>query len=235
MKQASVREPGSGFRRGRTVSLAQALSPIPSHEFTNRTTEQFGSPLKSLELKSAETFFWPSEKWGRDALLMTIHSSPWGHADMVRFFLRNREQCVAMEEIQIGGESLDAPQYFEEGTGTGGFIMLTGHDGGASSDYPEYHLVWVGGMKASVAKEVPIEDPVMRLQDLMRPGQHSDRFWIQRVNGQLTFSFAIWNEKDPNNFPTGGGITGTMKILVDGQGDPTKLVVDEWHQDAYQP
>src|SRR4051812_48565855 len=83
-QHTSVKEPSSAFRRGRIVSLSQALSPIAWHEFTNRTTEQISAPFESLELKSAETYFWPPEKWGRDALLLTIHSAPWAHADVVR-------------------------------------------------------------------------------------------------------------------------------------------------------
>ncbi len=108
---------------------------------------------------------------------------------------------------------------------------------GASQSHLNYLLVSIDPKHETKLSVVPIERPTETLKSLLGTGQHSesDRTWIHFANGRFWFSFEIWNEGDRGNFPTGGGVAGSMKLVLDADGQPSRLVVADWKQYFDEP
>ncbi|MFM9964014.1 MAG: hypothetical protein ACKV2Q_22655 [Planctomycetaceae bacterium] len=108
------------------------------------------------------------------------------------------------------------------------------HNSGGSASCWDYELVSLLPSAQQKLFVISIEPPTVALKSLLKPTLHSEsaRTWIAFEKGSFRFSFALWNEGEHNNFPTGGTINGTMKLVMNDDGEPSRLVVDQWERSS---
>ncbi len=116
------------------------------------------------------------------------------------------------------------------------FFSCVNTSGGSSSTW-QYQLVCITPNTESKLRAISIDLPTETLKSLISETQNSepDRTRIAFGNGAFWFSFSIWNEGDRSNFPTGGGVSGRMKLMFDADGQPSRLVVADWKQFFDEP
>lgn len=226
-----TRDPIQGvFRRGRLCSLADAVAPVPASEIPPmRKGGASGSGV--IELTWARVLY-SGPKWTRMPVLVTCHSSILrGHA--VRFYAKDRDVFRPLHEVCFGPGYLETPMHFEQSRRA--FILLR-HNSGGSASYWKHRCVYLGQPYSDdpthcEVKGVSIESPVKALKHVFEKGQHSPpaRTYIAPAAGRgLRFSFSIWNPGEFNNFPTGGRITGNLKLVLDEEGKPLRFALANW-------
>lgn len=207
-----------------------ATKPETEGSFGEIASDHTDPTLGLVRLIWLQRLFYEDQQWSRPAVLLTIHEVS----------ARNQEpvyECSAYTLTQagprldvrvgLGSGSWSVPTVFADAGDT--FALFATESGGSSTyqTYVFFHLCQDG------AREVPIEPPLDSLGYVLGTGQHSEpgRTWIGQfpVGAQpLRFEFSIWNRDEWNNFPTGGSVSGTMRIRRDAAGRPESLAVESW-------
>ncbi len=227
-----TKEIQSAPRQGEHCSLADVVSPQPASELP---APPQGRPPKSdvAEFRWARVFY-GGARFNRKPLLVTCHTSDsWGH--LVRFYAKEGERFRLLHEEGFGWGYLADPLFFQRSKRD--FMLLCNNSGGSASQW-DYRCVYLGSpySRDSIQPEVralPIEAPVTTLKHLFKKGQHSPptRTYIKPgVASGLAFSFHIWNPGEHNNFPTGGSVTGSLKLVLDENGKPLRFALDSWER-----
>jgi hypothetical protein len=192
-------------------------------------TDPMRGPVRLVWL---QRLFYEDQRWDRPPALLTIHEvSVWNQDPVYECsaYTLTRAGPRLDARVGLGSGSWSAPTVFADAGDT--FALFTTECGG-SSTYRTYALIHLG---QDGAREVPIEHPLDPLGHLLGPGQHSEpaRTWIgESPDGvpPLRFEFSIWNQDESNNFPTGGSVSGTMRVQRDAAGRPQSLAVETWEQ-----
>jgi hypothetical protein len=229
-----LRSDGGGSRK--PISIPQAVEPISADSIVLRTSEFQVGNLKPFELLWAEMFF-SGPQWDRDPVFVTCHASPNGAGYVIRLYLCRGSRLELIDNCTFGVGFLEERAVFI--VGGHAFLLLSIDQGGSSSDW-DRHLFWIGQVYGTEPRkigirEVTISSPIKDLRQLIGPKQQSESGRVaifSKGRNSLNFSFSIWNEGDPSNFPTGGAVEGDFKMVLGEDGIPARFTVDHWTLDA---
>lgn len=207
----------------RLWTIQEAVSPIAATEYECWPPQDSGGPpdCPAFEFLWGQSY-WSPPKWNGPAVFVTCHR--YGLNVLIRLYFRQPGELDLQQQFCFGWGHLDDPETFRVGDER--FFLFRHNSPGSASLY-SYRVIWAGD-PGNGMRTIAIETPTKALVHLLEETQHScaTRTHIEAKSVAPRFSFSIWNPGDLNNFPTGGHVTGSFKLVRDSSGAPFEFVVD---------
>lgn len=219
----------------RALTIQEVVAPVPLTEFVSMLPKDWGlvdSDSTPLELSWCQKYF-SGAKSSRRAVLVTCHEyESIGIGQLIRFYVQGDEGYIRVLETRFGRGRLELAEQFD--ANRWGFLFLRHNSGGSSSSWA-HRVVSLGPLYVDAdvvpdIREVPIERPTKRLEELLVGGRWPTSCCVSLAGaGSLRFDFYIHEPSDPaNNFPTGGGVHGRFQLVSDAEGKPIRYEVASW-------
>ncbi len=232
------------FSTQQPKSIAETVNPVSLVSFKDHPiigryvfdTEAFRRT--QLSLRWCRVLFHGSTSKSLRPALVTWHQTDESQFQLCRIYFGNQAKWQPTDEFVYSDCQLQCALEFQQGRDE--FMLFRIASCGSSCAY-NYELLSLGrrhvaenSSESPQIRRISLENPATKLKHLFAPDQTSSphRCFIDVKNGELNFTFSVWNPTDRSNFPTGGHFTGAMKLVLGSDGKPARFVVKSWkHQD----